>query len=289
MQPVAVYVPASYVPGKAAPLIVFLHGNPQSESQLLAPRFVRELAEANGTILVAPYGRGYYDFRGTKEDVYDALDAAEKAFTVDPRKRFLVGYSMGGFSVFEVAPDRPNTWTAVMCISGALLGSDAPRVLAFMPSTPFYVLTGLKDESIPTQYPTVTASYLSQQGIPVSFYSLPDGIHRLISLLPILTPGLVRHGARRRPVGAAGARQCHAPDPSPGRRDEDLAARPRLCRGHPRRIASNRGWNPPWRNQCTTCASRWLPLCLLQRHWVRARSPRSRRTTRSTLRHPGRL
>ncbi len=187
MQPVAVYVPSSYVPGKDAPLIVFLHGNPQSESQLLAPRFVRELAEANGTILVAPYGRGYYDFRGTKEDVYDALDAAEKAFSVDPRKRFLVGYSMGGFSVFEVAPDRPNTWTAVMCISGALLGSDAPRVLAFMPSTPFYVLTGLKDESIPTQYPTVTASYLSQQGIPVSFYSLPNGIHRLISLLPILT------------------------------------------------------------------------------------------------------
>jgi predicted esterase len=187
MQPVAVYVPASYVPGKAAPLIVFLHGNPQSESQLLAPRFVRELAEANGTILIAPYGRGYYDFRRTKEDVYDALDAAEKAFTVDSRKRYLVGYSMGGFSVFEVAPDRPNTWSAVMCISGALLGSDAPRLLAYMPNTPFYVLTGIKDESIPTEYPTITASYLSRQGVPVSFYSLPNGIHRLISLLPILT------------------------------------------------------------------------------------------------------
>jgi predicted esterase len=187
LQPVAVYVPSTYVPGKATPLIVFLHGNPQSETQLLAPRFVRELAEANGTILVAPYGRGYYDFRGTKEDVYDALDAAEKAFTVDPRKRFLAGYSMGGFSVFEVAPDRPNTWTAVMCISGALLGSDAPRLLAFMRGTPFYVLTGLKDESIPTAYPTITASFLSQQGVPVSFYSLPGGIHRLISLMPILT------------------------------------------------------------------------------------------------------
>jgi predicted esterase len=187
MQPVAVYVPSTYVPGKATPLIVFLHGNPQSESQLLAPRFVRELAEANGTILVAPYGRGYYDFRGTKDDVYDALDAAEKAFSVDPRKRFLVGYSMGGFSVFEVGPDRPNEWSAVMCISGALLGTDAPRVLAFMRGTPFYVLTGLKDESIPTQYPTITASYLSQQGVAVSFYSLPGGIHRLVSLMPILT------------------------------------------------------------------------------------------------------
>jgi len=187
MQPVAVYVPSTYVPGKRTPLIVFLHGHPQSESQLLAPRFVRELAEANGTILVAPYGRGYYDFRRSTPDVYDALDAATAAFTVDPRKVFLAGYSMGGFSVFEVAPARPNVWSAVMCISGALLGNDAPKVLAFMRNTPFYVLTGSRDESIPTQYPTITASYLSQQGMPVSFYSLPNGIHRLITLLPILT------------------------------------------------------------------------------------------------------
>ena len=133
MQPVAVYVPASYVPGKDAPLIVFFHGNPQSESQLLAPRFVRELAEANGTILVAPYGRGYYDFAEPRRTCTTRSMPRRKRFTVDPRKRFLVGYSMGGFSVFEVAPDRPNTWTAVMCISGALLGSDAPRLLAYMP------------------------------------------------------------------------------------------------------------------------------------------------------------
>jgi predicted esterase len=186
MQPVAVYVPSSYVPGKAAPLIVFLHGNPQSESQLLAPQFVRQLAEANGTILVAPYGRGYYDFRGSVADVYDAFDAATQAFTIDPRKRYLAGYSMGGFSVFEVAPVRPNAWTAVMCISGGLLGHDARAVVTQLRNTPFYVLTGARDESIPTLYPTLAAQYMNSQGMAVSFYSLPNGIHRLVSLVPIL-------------------------------------------------------------------------------------------------------
>ncbi|HEY6326824.1 MAG TPA: alpha/beta hydrolase-fold protein [Candidatus Cybelea sp.] len=187
LQPVAVYVPSSYSPAHPAPLVVLLHGRPQSEAQLLAPRYVAQLAEQSGAIVVAPWGRGYYDFRGSAADVYDALNAATKAFTTDPRKRYLAGYSMGGFSVFEVAPVHPQDWAAVMSIAGALLGSDAQRVVALMRRTPFYVLTGSADDSIPTQYPTVTAAFLQSAGMDVSFYSQPGGIHRLVTLLPILT------------------------------------------------------------------------------------------------------
>jgi len=187
MQPVAVYVPSTYAPGRPTPLIVLLHGHPQSETELLAPPYIARLAEQTGTIVVAPWGRGYYDFRGSIADVYDALHAAERAFSIDPRRRFLAGYSMGGFSVFEVAPAHPNEWSAVMCIAGALLGSDARRVVALMRTKPFYVLTGNADDSIPTQYPTVTAAFLQSAGMDVSFYSQPGGIHRLVTLLPILT------------------------------------------------------------------------------------------------------
>jgi predicted esterase len=187
MQPVAVYVPEDYAAGHAAPLVVLLHGHPQSETQLLSPPYLAALARRTGTIVVAPWGRGYYDFRGSASDVYDALDAATRAFSIDPRKRFLAGYSMGGFSVFEIAPMRSDAWAAVMCIAGALLGSDASRLLALMPRTPFYVLTGSSDESIPTQYPMATARFLHEAGRDVSFYSEPGGIHRLVTLLPILT------------------------------------------------------------------------------------------------------
>jgi predicted esterase len=187
MQPVAVYVPPGYVPSKAAPLVVFLHGHPQSETELIAPDYVAHLADATGTIVIAPYGRGYYDFRGSASDVYDALDAALGAFTIDPRRKFLVGYSMGGFSVYEVAPLHPQDWSAVMSIAGALLGHDATKVVAELKRTPFYVLTGSSDTSIPTRYPAATAAYLQSVGVPVSFYSQPHGIHRLVTLLPILT------------------------------------------------------------------------------------------------------
>jgi dienelactone hydrolase len=201
MQPVAVYVPPSYSPDNPAPLVVFLHGNPQSETQLLAPKYVADLADETGSILVAPYGRGYYDFRGSISDVYDALDAATSAFRIDPRRKYLAGYSMGGFSVFEVAPVHPDPWAAVMCISGALLGHDAHSVLSMLSSKPFYVLTGSADDSIPTQYPTATAVFLRNSGMAVSFYSLTGGVHRMITLLPVLSQAWndMHHGVIRTP------------------------------------------------------------------------------------------
>ncbi len=187
MQPVAVYVPSAYRADRPAPLIVLLHGRPQSETQLLAPDYIARLAERTGTIVVAPWGRGYYDFRGSGADVYDAARAATVSFAIDPRKRFLAGYSMGGFSVFEVAPLHPAQWSAVMCIAGALLGSDSRRFVELMRTTPIYVLTGSADDSIPTHYPTSTAEYLRSAGLAVSYYSLSGGTHRLATLLPILT------------------------------------------------------------------------------------------------------
>jgi acetyl esterase/lipase len=206
MQPVAVYVPRGYEPGKPAPLIVFLHGRPQPESQLLAPPFVAQLADTTGAIVVAPWGRGYYDFRQSSQDVYDAARAARDAFTIDPRKVFLAGYSMGGFAVYEVAALHPDVWSAVMSIAGALLGSDAEHVVSAMPRTPFYVLTGAADDSIPTQYPMATAGFLRSAGIEVSFYSLQGGTHRLITLLPILAQAWndMLHGVIRAPPESFG-------------------------------------------------------------------------------------
>jgi pimeloyl-ACP methyl ester carboxylesterase len=210
MQPVAVYVPPSYAPSRPAPLVVFLHGHPQPETQLIAPGYMSKLA------VVAPYGRGYSDLRGAIDDVYDAVDAASKAFAIDGRKRFLAGYSMGGFSVFEVAPVHPDTWSAIMCISGALLGHDAHEVTAMLTRTPFYVLTGSDDDSIPTKYPTATAVYLLTSGLPVSFYSQPHGTHRIVTLLPILTQAWddMHRGIVRSPPPVLGGMDLPASAPS---------------------------------------------------------------------------
>jgi S-formylglutathione hydrolase FrmB len=187
MQPVAVYVPSGYSKDKPAPLLVFLHGRLESESGLLAPQFIEDLADRTGTIVVAPYGRGYYDYHGAESDVYDAFDAANLAFSIDTHKRYLAGYSMGGFSAFTIAPMHPADWAGVMCISGALLGSRSHLIENKMRDTRFYVLTGAQDNIVPTLFPTLTAIFLRDAGIPVTFYSQSDGTHILYSLRSILS------------------------------------------------------------------------------------------------------
>jgi len=207
MQPVAVYVPSSYSPERPAPLVVFLHGRLQAESHLLAPAFIEDIAESTGTIVVAPYGRNAYDFRGAESDVYDALDAAVKAFAIDPRRRYLAGYSMGGFSVFRLAPIHPNDWSAVMSIAGSLLASRAPDAVSALRHARFYVLTGARDDNVPTLYPTSTAIFLRDVGLPVTFYSQADGTHQLYSLRSILAQAWsdMERGVVRLPTGLTGS------------------------------------------------------------------------------------
>jgi len=185
-QLVAVYVPSSLKPGKA-PLAIALHGNPETESHLLGMPYLRRLADRTGTIVVAPFGRGIYDFEepaGT--DVYDLLRAVQEALPVDRGRTYLIGYSMGGFSVFKIGPRGGYRWSAAMCISGAILNSGVRAVSIAWQSLPIYVVTGAHDESIPTKYGEQTAAYLASLGLPVSFYEEPAGTHFMRSLTPSL-------------------------------------------------------------------------------------------------------
>lgn len=186
-QPLAVFVPKSYRSGPA-PLVVLLHGHPQTETELLSSPMLRGLAEQTGSIVVAPYGRGYYDFHGVAtQDVDDAVAAVESMLKVDTSRVYLAGYSMGGFSVFEVGAHRAKDWRAILCISGALLGHDASTVVATMWRMPYYFVTGTDDEAIPTQFTQTSAAYLDSRGLTVSLYIQPSGRHRLTTLRPSLT------------------------------------------------------------------------------------------------------
>lgn len=207
MQPVAVYVPHDYSPAHPAPLVVFLHGHLQAESHLIAPDYIQDLAERSGTIVVAPYGRGYYDFNGSESDVYDALDAAKSAFNIDPRRRYLAGYSMGGFSLFRIAPMGASTWSAVMCIAGSLLTSRAAIVIRTMQRTKFYVLTGARDDNVPTAWPSATAIFLRDNGLEITFYTDPNGTHELYSLRSILSQAWtdMEAGVVRLPLNLSGS------------------------------------------------------------------------------------
>lgn len=184
-QLVAIYVPALH--GARAPLAIALHGNPQTESQLLGMPYLRRLADRTGTIIAAPYGRGLYDYaEPAATDVYDLLAALQSAFPVDRGRTYLVGYSMGGFTVFKIGPRGGYRWSAALCISGAILNSGVRPVTVAWQSLPIYVVTGANDTSIPARYGEQTAAYLAGIGLPVSFYEEAKGTHAMRTLTPSL-------------------------------------------------------------------------------------------------------
>lgn len=182
--PVAVYVPEQVASRPS--LALMLHGSGESETNMLGEPYFRQLADRTGTILVAPWGRGASDFQGVAtKDVYDVLAAARRAFRPDDRRTYLVGYSMGGFTVFKIGPG--HEWAAVMDISGAMLNSDVSSVQFSWRTTPVYVVTGKRDVVVPPVLGEETASYLSALGVPTAFYEQADGEHWFRTLMPVLS------------------------------------------------------------------------------------------------------
>jgi len=185
-QPLALYVPRGLKPDPT--LVVLLHGQPQTETNLLGPPYFQTLADSTNSIIAAPWGRGNYDFYGVaSDDVYQTADEVAKAYGIDPHRVYLAGYSMGGFSVFKIGPTHGTIWHAVLCISGSILNSETASVLKVWRNTPIYVVNGKLDESIPPLYGKMTADWLAGVGIPTGFYQEPKGTHFLPTLMPSLT------------------------------------------------------------------------------------------------------
>ncbi|HLW37693.1 MAG TPA: alpha/beta fold hydrolase [Candidatus Eremiobacteraceae bacterium] len=183
MQPLAAYVPASYSPNAPTALVVFLHGRTWSENDVIATPTVRQIADATGTIVVAPYGRGDNQYADPASlDVYAALDAAERAFNVDRRRVYLAGHSMGGYGVFIVAPKHPEVWTAVFAASGGMVTDTLTPALKALQHTPVYLVVGSDDEIVPQGYMSQNATLLRQSGIETHYYEQPGGKHSIVTI-----------------------------------------------------------------------------------------------------------
>jgi pimeloyl-ACP methyl ester carboxylesterase len=186
MQPFALYVPER-LPANPA-LVVLLHGNPQTESELLAMPYFRSLADDTGTIVAAPWARGIPGyFPPADADVYQVADQVASAFKVPAGKTYLAGYSNGGYSVFKIGPELPARWAAIMCISGAIVNSETDSVRRAFANERVYVVNGARDNNVPAQDGARTAGWLAGVGIQTGFYQQPDGTHYLPALMPVLT------------------------------------------------------------------------------------------------------
>ena len=113
-QPYNVYVPGDA--GSRPGLQLFLHGcNANHSSQIDGEGFQQQFGEDLGRVIVAPLGRGpvgyYSDI--SESDVFEAMADADRTYHFDPKRRFISGYSMGGYGAMRLATLYPDRWAGL--------------------------------------------------------------------------------------------------------------------------------------------------------------------------------
>jgi hypothetical protein len=117
VQPYGLSVPATWKKGDTKPrrLDLWLLGRGENRTELafLAERQKPSTFESENTIVLTPYGRfcNATKFAG-EVDVFEAMDAVKKQFTVDPQRVVVRGFSMGGASTWHLAAHHPGEWCA---------------------------------------------------------------------------------------------------------------------------------------------------------------------------------
>ncbi|MBZ0332712.1 prolyl oligopeptidase family serine peptidase [Marinobacter sp. AL4B] len=117
-QPYGIYVPESAVqPGTEAGMQVVMHGcEANHASQINQANMQQRFGDALNRILVSPLARGPHGFyTGPSErDVLDVMEDVQDTYSIDAKKVFASGYSMGGYGALHFATHYPDRFAGVV-------------------------------------------------------------------------------------------------------------------------------------------------------------------------------
>ncbi|MCH8829610.1 MAG: dienelactone hydrolase family protein [Planctomycetes bacterium] len=153
-----VFVPNGYTSQKQWPVVLFLHGAGERGTDGIRPTtvglgpMIRRHPERFPFIVVFPQaekldGRVLSGWNAEGSDGRRALKilaAVETQFRVNPQRRILSGWSMGGHGVWSLAAAKPGLWAAVLSLSG---GGD-PSLAGKLKTVPVWAFHGEHDAMV---------------------------------------------------------------------------------------------------------------------------------------------
>jgi len=127
------YVPPSYQPGRAAPLLFNLHGYGSTNLSQERSGDFRAIADTAGFLVVHPNGTidpgtsylywNAWNQGGGPDDVAflsALIDTLAQRYTLDPDRLYSAGYSNGGFMSYELACHLGGRIAAVASVCGSM-------------------------------------------------------------------------------------------------------------------------------------------------------------------------
>jgi pimeloyl-ACP methyl ester carboxylesterase len=133
LQHYGVYLPSTYRPPHPSPLQMWFHfrGGTAHIAAAVIPRVFKDLGEDVHTIVVSPRGRGtstWYVGKG-HQDWLEVWNDVHHTFSVDRRRTYIAGHSMGGWATYLLTLAYPDRFAAGLPASapptqGAWTGVD---------------------------------------------------------------------------------------------------------------------------------------------------------------------
>jgi predicted peptidase len=196
--------PENYDPKKLYPLVVFLHGmgerGADNEKQMIhgVKNFASpELRRKYPCFVIAPQCPG--DAQWVSEDltkvlkgtltqdnyklpaepseperlVLELIPALEKEFSIDPKRLYITGLSMGGFGTWDLICRRPELFAAAAPVCG---GGDKEQA-AKIAKIPVWLFHGGKDGAVKPAWSKTMIDALEKAGGKPKYTEYPDVGH----------------------------------------------------------------------------------------------------------------
>lgn len=169
----ALYVPETYDPDTAYPLIVCLHGAGFTGDSYLE-RWQARLEEK--TILACPTMMGGAWWTPGGEMLVTAMiDDVRSKYHIDPDRVYLTGMSNGGIGAYLIGMFHADRFAAISPMAAGIPDEIFPFLRNFS-STGIYIVHGAQDEVMPVILSRKISEYLKEQEIPYT-YREHDRLH----------------------------------------------------------------------------------------------------------------
>lgn len=188
--PYLVYVPKSYNPTTAAPLLVYLHGGVASATQFqiqdpgVAQEPIFRVAEQQGALVLYPYGRksfGWLEHEAALAAVRRMVTLVQTRYRVDSRRVYLGGMSNGGTAAFWYACQQPEGYAGFYALSAMPVSKLGPlRFQTLRQGAPLYSLNAEDDELVPFKEVAAIHDQHKAQTPQWHFASRPTGGHSFL-------------------------------------------------------------------------------------------------------------
>jgi predicted esterase len=182
-----VFVPPGAPPEEGWPVILFLHGAGERGRDGTRPLavglgpIVRRRAGEFSAVVVFPQCE---DVQGPilgawGPDTSDGrralamLAEVERTYPINPARRVLTGWSMGGYGAWSLAAADPERWSAVLPLSGGCGDDEARRLV----KVPVWCLHGARDRIVRPSESRAAVAALREAGGQPLYQEIADGGH----------------------------------------------------------------------------------------------------------------